>query len=364
MLFWDTLRQRGNNWLAHEAAGKPPVLIYEYEMIADARTFERPVNYALVRIIPPRACVVDDTHAPVRDRRSARGTWSGHRRLQGRLRSRRRAHGRASGLLRDLLSRSDARADAGRRHRRGSRIHPHRRGASSAEPEAGARRQLPGRLGGDDARGVAARHRGALRHQRRADVVLGRQRRREPDALRGRSAGRRLARRCSRATWARGKFDGAHLVSNFENLNPANALWDKYVPPLREHRHRAPSASSSSSAGGAASTSSTTTRSAGSSTTCSSATSFPPGDARLGPGRYFDLKSIKSADHRVRVDGRQHHAAAAGVQLDRRPVFVDRGDQGERARPSWACCTRTSVTSASSSPARSPRRSTRRSSRC
>ncbi|HEY6513141.1 MAG TPA: DUF3141 domain-containing protein, partial [Burkholderiaceae bacterium] len=25
-----------------------------------------------------------------------------------------------------------------------------------------------------------------------------------------------------------GKFDGAHLVQNFENLNPANSLWDKY----------------------------------------------------------------------------------------------------------------------------------------
>jgi hypothetical protein len=25
-----------------------------------------------------------------------------------------------------------------------------------------------------------------------------------------------------------GKFDGAHLVQNFENLNPANTLWDKY----------------------------------------------------------------------------------------------------------------------------------------
>ena len=25
-----------------------------------------------------------------------------------------------------------------------------------------------------------------------------------------------------------GKFDGAHLVQNFENLNPANSFWDKY----------------------------------------------------------------------------------------------------------------------------------------
>ena len=52
------------------------------------------------------------------------------------------------------------------------------------------------------------------------------------------------------------------------------------------------------------------------------------GEARLGPGRYFDLQVDQAADHRVRVDGRQHHAAAAGVQLDRRCLLPDRGDQG------------------------------------
>ncbi|GJE43794.1 DUF3141 domain-containing protein [Methylobacterium soli] len=53
ILFWDTLRQRGNNWLEHEKAGKPPLLAFDWEMVADARTFARPVNYALVRIEAP-----------------------------------------------------------------------------------------------------------------------------------------------------------------------------------------------------------------------------------------------------------------------------------------------------------------------
>lgn len=53
LLFWDTLRQRGNNWLAHEKAGKPPLLAFDFEIVADARTFERPANYALARILPP-----------------------------------------------------------------------------------------------------------------------------------------------------------------------------------------------------------------------------------------------------------------------------------------------------------------------
>jgi len=50
LLFWDTLRQRADNMIAHERAGKPPLLDFDYEMILDARRFERPVNYALLRI--------------------------------------------------------------------------------------------------------------------------------------------------------------------------------------------------------------------------------------------------------------------------------------------------------------------------
>lgn len=64
ILFWDTLRQRGNNWLEHEKAGKPPLLHFEWEMIADARKFERPVNYALVRIVPPANVVIDPDKRP------------------------------------------------------------------------------------------------------------------------------------------------------------------------------------------------------------------------------------------------------------------------------------------------------------
>ena len=131
VLYWDTLRQRGNQWLAHEAAGKPPVLMYKYETIADARSYERPVNYALVRIIPPKGVTVDDAKRPfvIVDPRAGHGP--GHRRLQGRLGGRRGAVRRPSGVLRDLLSRADAGADAGGRHRRRSRVHPHRRRAPS-----------------------------------------------------------------------------------------------------------------------------------------------------------------------------------------------------------------------------------------
>ncbi|MDQ2917587.1 MAG: DUF3141 domain-containing protein, partial [Pseudomonadota bacterium] len=64
VLFWDTIRERGNNWIAHEEAGKPPVLAYRYDVLSDGRTFERPVNHALVRIIPPKGIRVDNKLRP------------------------------------------------------------------------------------------------------------------------------------------------------------------------------------------------------------------------------------------------------------------------------------------------------------
>ena len=51
ILFWDTLRQRADNMLEHERAGMPPLLDFKYETILDARRFEDPANYALLRVI-------------------------------------------------------------------------------------------------------------------------------------------------------------------------------------------------------------------------------------------------------------------------------------------------------------------------
>ncbi|MBE2242950.1 MAG: DUF3141 domain-containing protein [Burkholderiaceae bacterium] len=64
VLYWDTLRQRGNQWLENERAGKPPVLHFDYETVLDARGFERPANYALLRIVPPKGVKVDPRRRP------------------------------------------------------------------------------------------------------------------------------------------------------------------------------------------------------------------------------------------------------------------------------------------------------------
>ena len=53
ILYADTMRQRGENFISHSKAGKPPVLIFEHEVVLDAHNFEPAANYALLKIIPP-----------------------------------------------------------------------------------------------------------------------------------------------------------------------------------------------------------------------------------------------------------------------------------------------------------------------
>ncbi|MGR3707854.1 MAG: DUF3141 domain-containing protein [Alterinioella nitratireducens] len=44
------MRERADNMIAHERQGMPPLLDFDYELLLDARNFERPANYALLRI--------------------------------------------------------------------------------------------------------------------------------------------------------------------------------------------------------------------------------------------------------------------------------------------------------------------------
>ena len=53
LLFLDTLRRRGNSYVEREKEGFKPVLVFDYDLILDGRNRERPVNYAMVRIRPP-----------------------------------------------------------------------------------------------------------------------------------------------------------------------------------------------------------------------------------------------------------------------------------------------------------------------
>ncbi|MBL8302494.1 MAG: DUF3141 domain-containing protein, partial [Ideonella sp.] len=64
VLSLDTLRKRGDIFLAHEDAGCPPVLVYDYEVVMDGKDQPYASNYMLLRILPPEGLVIDDTRRP------------------------------------------------------------------------------------------------------------------------------------------------------------------------------------------------------------------------------------------------------------------------------------------------------------
>ncbi len=64
VLFWDVMRQRGNNYLENIAKTAPNVLKFESSLVGDGRKLPRPVNYGLVRITPPTDVEIDQRKRP------------------------------------------------------------------------------------------------------------------------------------------------------------------------------------------------------------------------------------------------------------------------------------------------------------
>ena len=60
VLFWDVLRQRSDQYYEQKAKAVPHVLSFDAELVLDARTFDKPVNYLLVRIKPPQGVAIDE----------------------------------------------------------------------------------------------------------------------------------------------------------------------------------------------------------------------------------------------------------------------------------------------------------------
>jgi pimeloyl-ACP methyl ester carboxylesterase len=79
VLFFDVMRQRGTQYREHLAETVPHVLDYKAELVMDGRTLKRPVNYLLVRIIPPAGVEIDLTRRPfvVVDPRAGHGPGIG-----------------------------------------------------------------------------------------------------------------------------------------------------------------------------------------------------------------------------------------------------------------------------------------------
>ncbi len=79
ILFWDVLRQRSDQYYAQKAKAVPNVLSFDVELVLDGRTFERPVNYGLVRVKPPEGVIINPKKRPfvVVDPRAGHGPGIG-----------------------------------------------------------------------------------------------------------------------------------------------------------------------------------------------------------------------------------------------------------------------------------------------
>jgi hypothetical protein len=78
-LYADVMRERGNQYLEHLKQVVPNVLSFGYELVMLGPQLARPVNYGLVRIIPPNDVVIDPHKRPfvVVDPRAGHGPGIG-----------------------------------------------------------------------------------------------------------------------------------------------------------------------------------------------------------------------------------------------------------------------------------------------
>ena len=231
ILFWDTLRKRGNNFLEHERQGLPPVLRFDYETVMDGRSFRRPVNYALLRIIPPKGVTVDAKRRPyvIIDPRGGHGPGIGGFKDDSQVGvALHEGHPVYFVIFfpepqpgQTLVDVCNAEREFVRRVRE---LHP-----DAPKPgivgncQAGWAAMMLAAANPDDTGpivivGAPMSYWGGAWSEGEGDNPM-----RYSGGLLG---GTWLASLTS--DLGAGKFDGAHLVQNFENLNPANTFWGKY----------------------------------------------------------------------------------------------------------------------------------------
>ena len=231
VLFLDTLRQRGNNYHEHQKAGSPPLLHFDYETVLDARGFTRPVNYALVRIVPPKDVTVDPKKRPyiIIDPRAGHGPGIGGFKDDSQVGVALRAghpvyfviffpDPQPGQTLPDVCAAEQVFV------RKVRELHPDSlkpaivgncQGGWAAMMLASSDPQDTGPI---VINGAPMSYWGGAFNEGEAENPM-----RYSGGLLGGSWLASLS-----ADLGNGVFDGAHLVSNFANLHPANALWDKY----------------------------------------------------------------------------------------------------------------------------------------
>ena len=231
ILFWDTIRRRGDNFIERAMKGSEPVLHFDYETVLDGRTFERPVNYTLLRITPPAEVTIDPAKRPylIIDPRAGHGPGIGGFKDDSQAGVAMRAGHPVYfvSFFRDpepgqtLLDVCSAEQQFVAKVRA---LHPEAdKPAIIGNCQGGWAAMMLASSGPDETGPI-------LINGAPMSYVSGAWSEGEGDNPM-RYAGGMLG-----GTWlsslladlGNGIFDGAYLVENFENLNPANTLWDKY----------------------------------------------------------------------------------------------------------------------------------------
>jgi pimeloyl-ACP methyl ester carboxylesterase len=231
VLFWDAMRERGNQFIEREKQGLPPVLHFPFEMVMDGRQFDRPVNYALVRILPPEGVSVDDRRRPyiIIDPRAGHGPGIGGFKDDSQVGvALREGHPVYFVIFfpepqpgQTLLDVCAAERKFVRRVRELHTDAP--KPALVGNCQGGWAAMMLASSSPEDTgpiviNGAPMSYWGGAWSEGEGDNPM-----RYSGGLLG---GTWLASLTS--DLGAGKFDGAHLVQNFENLNPANTFWDKY----------------------------------------------------------------------------------------------------------------------------------------
>jgi pimeloyl-ACP methyl ester carboxylesterase len=227
VLFWDVMRQRGDQYREHLAETAPHVLDYEVELLIDGRKLDRPVNYALVRIVPPAGTTIDPTRRPfvVIDPRAGHGPGIGGFKADSEIGVAFKAGHPCYfvGFLPDPMP-GQTIEDIGRAE------------AKFLEKVIALHPQADGKacVIGNCQAGWAVMMLAALRPELFGPIIVagsplsywqgvhGKNPMRYTGGLLGGSWLTALA-----SDLGHGKFDGAWLVQNFESQNPANTYWSK-----------------------------------------------------------------------------------------------------------------------------------------
>ncbi|MFC4525057.1 DUF3141 domain-containing protein [Dyella halodurans] len=231
VMFWDTLRDRGSEFVKRTAGKPQPVLHFDYEYILDGREFARPVNYALLKIRPPEGVTVDARKRPylIIDPRAGHGPGIGGFKDDSQVGVALRAGHQVYFVIffpdpepdQTMLDVCAAEQEFVRKVRS---LHP-----DSGKPvligncQGGWAAMMIATTDPDDTgpiviNGAPMSYWSGAWSEGEGDNPM-----RYSGGILG---GTWLA--SFTADLGDGKFDGAHLVQNFENLNPANTFWDKY----------------------------------------------------------------------------------------------------------------------------------------